>query len=227
MNGRALALGIKRGVDIVGGVVGLVVLSPVLALTAAAALVTQGRPILFRQTRPGLHGTLFTMFKFRTMRPARPNEVWYLTDDQRMTRVGRFLRASSIDELPELWNVVRGDMSLVGPRPLLPEYLETYSAEERRRHDMRPGVTGWAVVNGRNSLLFKDRLAFDVWYVDHWSLGLDANILAKTVLQVIRRQNASAANDRSLGFPLPGLSEDRPHVRDGAESHDLPPGPGR
>jgi lipopolysaccharide/colanic/teichoic acid biosynthesis glycosyltransferase len=215
MNGRALGAGVKRGVDVVGAALGLVIVSPILAWTAVGALLTQGRPILFRQVRPGLHGKLFTICKFRTMRPPRPGEVWYLNDDERLTRLGRFLRTSSLDELPELWNVLRGDMSLVGPRPLLPEYLETYTAEERRRHGMRPGVTGWAVVNGRNSLLFKDRLVFDIWYVEHWSLWLDAQIIARTILQVLRRQNASITSDPSLGFPLPGRDEDRPKEQDG------------
>jgi lipopolysaccharide/colanic/teichoic acid biosynthesis glycosyltransferase len=215
MNRRALGTGVKRGVDVVGAALGLVILSPILAWTAVGALLTQGRPILFRQVRPGLHGKLFTICKFRTMRPSRPGEVWYLNDDERLTRLGRFLRTSSLDELPELWNVLRGDMSLVGPRPLLPEYLETYTAEERRRHEMRPGVTGWAVVNGRNSLLFKDRLVFDIWYVEHWSLWLDAKIVARTILQVLRRQNTSITSDPSLGFPLPGFDEDRPKEPDG------------
>ena len=215
MNRRALGTGVKRGVDVVGAALELVILSPILAWTAVGALLTQGRPILFRQVRPGLHGKLFTICKFRTMRPSRPGEVWYLNDDKRLTRLGRFLRTSSLDELPELWNVLRGDMSLVGPRPLLPEYLETYTAEERRRHGMRPGVTGWAVVNGRNSLLFKDRLVFDIWYVEHWSLWLDAKIVARTILQVLRRQNTSITSDPSLGFPLPGFDEDRPKEPDG------------
>jgi sugar transferase EpsL len=208
MGTRSSRLLVKRAIDIVGGAAGLVLLSPVTVWIAVAVAIQQGRPILFRQSRPGRGGRLFTMYKFRTMRPAREGEVWYLTDDQRITRLGHFLRATSLDELPELWNVVRGEMSLVGPLPLLPEYLETYSADERRRHEMRPGVTGWAVVNGRNSLQFKDRLGLDVWYVDHWSLGLDATILRRTILQVLRRENVSADNDRSLGFPLPGLSDD-------------------
>ena len=138
------------------------------------------------------------------MRAPRTGEVWYLTDEERITRVGRFLRATSLDELPEFWNVLRGDMSLVGPRPLLMEYLAEYTPEESRRHDMRPGITGWAVVNGRN-LRFKDRLALDVWYVDHWSLRLDLRILLMTVEQVLRRANVSTTEDLALGFPLPGV----------------------
>ena len=142
----------KRAMDIAGATLGLLLLSPILAWTALAVLATQGRPILFRQERPGLGGKPFTIMKFRTMRAPRPGEVYYLTDDQRITRLGRFLRSTSLDEIPELWNVVRGDMSLVGPRPLLMEYLNEYSPIERRRHAVRPGITGWAVVNGRNTL---------------------------------------------------------------------------
>lgn len=194
MDGRRRRhLAIKRAIDLVGAAVALVVLSPVLAVTAVALLVTQGRPIFFRQQRPGLGGRLFTIVKFRTMRSPRPGEVWYATDPQRVTRVGRFLRRSSLDELPELWNVLRGEMSLVGPRPLLVEFLPNYTPEEARRHDMRPGVTGWAVVNGRQEASFEERFRLDVWYVDHWSLGLDFRILGRTVAQVLRRTDASAA----------------------------------
>ncbi len=197
--------GIKRGLDITLSIWGLVVLSPVLACVAAAVAATDGYPILFRQVRPGLGGRPFTILKFRTMRAPRRDEVWYLTDEERITRLGRFLRATSLDEVPELWNVLRGDMSLVGPRPLLMEYLDEYTAEERRRHDMRPGITGWAVVNGRNVLRFRDRLELDIWYIDHWSLALDLKILARTAVQVLRRTDVSTTEDLALGFPLPGL----------------------
>lgn len=204
---RRVGLAAKRGIDVVGALAGLIALSPVLAWTAVAVALTMGRPILFRQVRPGLHGRPFTIVKFRTMRSPRRDEVWYLTDEQRLTRLGRFLRATSIDELPELWNVLRGEMSLVGPRPLLMEYLETYSADERRRHDMRPGITGWAAVNGRHALRFEDRLRLDTWYVDHWSLGLDVRILAMTVSQVLRRTDVSVTEDiDTIGFRLPGAA---------------------
>ncbi len=196
---------VKRAVDIAGAVTALLVFSPVLAWVALAVALTSGIPILFRQRRPGLSEKPFTIIKFRTMRAPRRGEVWYLTDEQRITRLGRFLRATSLDELPELWNVLRGDMSLVGPRPLLMEYLDQYTPEERRRHDMRPGVTGWGAVNGRNALRFRDRLALDVWYVDHWSLKLDLRILAMTVNQVLRRTDVSTTEDLALGFPLPGV----------------------
>lgn len=200
-----VARGIKRAMDVTGATLALVLLSPVLGWTALAVLLTQGRPILFRQVRPGLGGRPFTMVKFRTMRATRPGEVYYLTDDDRITRLGRFLRSTSLDELPELLNVVRGDMSLVGPRPLLMEYLAQYSADEGRRHDVRPGITGWAVVNGRNMLEFGERLQLDLWYVDHWSLLLDLRIMLMTVEQVLRRKGVSATEDLSLGFRLPGL----------------------
>jgi sugar transferase EpsL len=198
-------LAIKRGLDIAAAGTGLLVLAPVLSWVALAVAATQRLPVLFRQQRPGLNGVPFTIYKFRTMRSPRRGEVWYLTDNERITRLGRFMRATSLDELPELWNVIRGDMSLVGPRPLLMEYLEEYTPEERRRHDMRPGITGWAAVNGRNALQFKDRLQFDVWYVDHWSLALDARILAMTAIQVLRRTDVSTTEDLALGFPLPGV----------------------
>ena len=196
----------KRLLDLVGATVGIVVASPLLAWTAAAILVTQGRPILFRQPRPGLHGRPFTIYKFRTMRQPRLDEVWYATDSERVTRLGRFLRATSIDELPEFWNVLRGEMSLVGPRPLLMDYLESYTPEQRRRHNVRPGLTSWAAVNGRHALRFEERLALDVWYVDNWDLRLDARILLMTIRQVLRRTDVSDVQSVArIGFPLPGL----------------------
>lgn len=207
----------KRAGDVLGALAGLVLLSPVLAVTALAIRVTDGRPVLFRQVRPGLGGLPFTILKFRTMRPLRDGEPAYRSDPARVTRLGRFLRVTSLDEVPELWNVLRGDMSLVGPRPLLMEYLDTYGPDERRRHDVRPGVTGWAVVNGRHALKFRDRIALDVWYVDHWSLALDVRILALTVLQVLRRANVSITEDVSeIGFPLPAAGDPAAIVRGGA-----------
>jgi lipopolysaccharide/colanic/teichoic acid biosynthesis glycosyltransferase len=205
---RSLAQVVKRTIDVVGAGTGLLLLAPVLAATGLAVWATMGRPILFRQGRPGLGGRPFTILKFRTMRPPRPGEVWYRTDAVRLTRLGRILRHTSIDELPELWNVLRGDMSLVGPRPLLVEYLDAYTPEERRRHDVRPGITGWAAVNGRNAIAFRERLRLDAWYVDHWSLGLDLRILLLTAWQVLRCSNAAvneSERDLELGFPLPHL----------------------
>lgn len=219
---RGLRLAIKRLIDVTGAATAAVLLLPVIACVAVAVAATQGRPVLFRQRRPGRGGRLFTIYKFRTMRPTRPGEVYYLTDEERITRLGRFLRASSLDELPELWNVLQGDMSLVGPRPLLTEYLEEYTQEERRRHDMKPGVTGWAAVNGRNALRFRDRLKLDVWYVDHWSLRLDARIVAMTIGQVLRRKDVSTTEDLALGFPLPGVDVARSGEPDG-EGDQLSP----
>jgi sugar transferase EpsL len=194
---RRLLLWVKRVIDLVGAGAGLIALSPVIAGIALVLVLTQGGPIFFRQRRPGLHGRLFTIVKFRTMRSPRPGEVWYATDPPRVTRIGRMLRSTSLDELPELWNVLRGEMSLVGPRPLLAEFLANYTPEEARRHEMRPGVTGWAVVNGRQAAAFEERFRLDVWYVDNWSLGLDARIIGRTIAQVLRRTDASEAQGMS------------------------------
>jgi lipopolysaccharide/colanic/teichoic acid biosynthesis glycosyltransferase len=196
--------------DVVGSAVALALLSPALAATAIAIAAIDGRPVLFRQVRPGLRGRPFRIVKFRTMRPLRPGEPLYWSDNVRVTRLGRFLRAASIDELPELWNVLLGDMSLVGPRPLLIEYLETYSPDERRRHDVRPGITGWAAVNGRHVLKFHDRLTLDVWYAEHWSLALDLRILALTIHQVLRRRDVEVTQDAAaIGAPIPPRAPER------------------
>jgi sugar transferase EpsL len=201
---RTFRLAMKRAIDVVAAGSALLVLSPVLLLVAIAVLVAQGRPVLFRHTRPGLHGQPFALVKFRTMRPPRPGEIWHATDEERVTRLGRFLRESSLDELPELWNVLRGDLSLVGPRPLLMEYLDAYTPEQHRRHDLRPGLTSWAAVNGRHFLPFADRMALDVWYIDNWSLHLDARILVRTLEAVVRRKDVAVTEDSlGLGFPLP------------------------
>jgi lipopolysaccharide/colanic/teichoic acid biosynthesis glycosyltransferase len=194
---------VKRLLDVSVSAGALVVLAPLLAAIALAIVATDGRPVLFRQLRPGYRGRPFTILKFRTMRPLRAGEVVYEMDHLRVTPLGRFLRTTSLDELPELWNVLRGDMSLVGPRPLLLEYLPLYSHEERRRHDVLPGITGWAVVNGRHVLKFRERLALDAWYAEHWSLRLDLAILARTLGQVLRRADVAAVQDiDEIGFPL-------------------------
>ncbi|MGO9179870.1 MAG: sugar transferase [Candidatus Limnocylindrales bacterium] len=217
---RRLRFATKRAIDVVGAASAGIVLSPVLAGVALAVAAAQGRPILFRQQRPGIRGKPFTIIKFRTMRPPCAGEVWYLTDEHRITRLGRLLRATSLDELPELWNVLRGEMSLVGPRPLLTEYLDKYTPEERRRHDMRPGVTGWAAVKGRHALKFEDRLKLDIWYVDHWSLGLDLKIIALTLRQVLRRTDVVATQDLDeVGFPLPGVGAVPLHEHSGRARH--------
>jgi len=181
---RRTQLAIKRGIDIVGAIVGLILLSPLLAVTALVIWVTLGRPIIFRQVRPGYRGRLFTLYKFRTMRNAFAADGQPLPDAERLTPLGRWLRRFSIDELPELWNVLKGDMSLVGPRPLLIEYLARYTPEQARRHEMRPGITGLAQIMGRNALKFSERLAYDVHYVDHFSLLMDLKIILLTIWKV-------------------------------------------
>lgn len=188
----------KAAFDRIVALVGLVLFGPLLMLVAAVVLVALGRPVLFRQRRPGLDGELFTLVKFRTMRESSPGTDPLSTDEVRLTRVGRILRASSLDELPELWNVLMGHMSLVGPRPLLPEYLSRYSTEQKRRHDVRPGITGLAQVSGRNAQTWRERFALDLWYVDHLSFSLDLKILAMTGLQVVRREGVSAPGHATM-----------------------------
>jgi lipopolysaccharide/colanic/teichoic acid biosynthesis glycosyltransferase len=183
---------IKRMGDALLSMLALVLLFPVLALLALAVRFSMGAPVLFRQTRAGLRGCPFTMFKFRTMRNAVDGDGHPLPDELRLTPLGLFLRRSSLDELPELFNVLCGDMSLVGPRPLLMEYLAHYTPEQMRRHDAPPGLTGWAQVNGRNSLSWPERFTLDVWYVDNRSLLLDAKILWMTIAKVVRREGISA-----------------------------------
>ena len=184
----------KRAFDIIASLLLLVLLSPVMAVVAVGVLLDVGSPVLFRQMRPGFEGRPFTLYKFRTMRGAHAGEPGTHGDAQRLTGFGRRLRATSLDELPELWNVLRGDMSLVGPRPLLMRYLPLYSPEQMRRHDVRPGLTGWAQVNGRNALSWEDKFALDVWYVDHHSLTLDIKILLMTVAAVFTRHGISYEN---------------------------------
>ncbi|MFL0427311.1 sugar transferase [Moraxella sp. 179-F 1C4 NHS] len=185
---------LKRAFDIAASTSALVVLSPVLAITAYKVKKELGSPVLFRQTRPGLHGKPFEMIKFRTMKDATDKEGNALPDSERLTEFGKKLRASSLDELPELWNVLKGDMSLVGPRPLLMEYLPLYSAEQAKRHNVRPGVTGYAQVNGRNSLSWEDKFKLDTWYVEHQSFWLDMKILLKTIGKVVKAEDINADN---------------------------------
>lgn len=181
----------KRVFDLALSVFGIVILSPVLLLIALLVLILQGSPILFRQTRPGFQGKPFQLYKFRTMKETCDEQGNLLPDAERITRFGNFLRATSLDELPELFNVVKGEMSLVGPRPLLMQYLNRYNPEQFRRHHVLPGMTGWAQVNGRNALNWDDRFKLDVWYVDHWSLWLDIRILLETFWKVFRREGIS------------------------------------
>lgn len=188
----------KRFFDIVASVAGLILLSPVIAIVAYLIRNRLGSPILFRQVRPGLGGKPFEMIKFRTMRDAFDANGNPLPDSERMTDFGRFLRSSSLDELPELWNVIKGDMSLVGPRPLLMEYLPLYDEVQIRRHDARPGVTGWAQINGRNALSWEEKFKFDVWYVDNQSLWLDLKIILLTIKKVLIRDGISAEGEVTM-----------------------------
>lgn len=189
---------VKRTVDILISATALLLLAPVLAVVAWLIRRKLGSPILFSQLRPGLDGQPFRMVKFRTMTDARDNAGNLLPDTDRLPRFGRWLRASSLDELPELWNVLKGDMSLVGPRPLLMQYLPLYSAEQARRHLVKPGLTGWAQINGRNALTWDEKFSLDGWYVDHRSLSLDLKILCVTALKVIRRDGINAASDVTM-----------------------------
>lgn len=178
--------------DVSCALVGLIVLFPIIVIISSLVALKIGRPILFSQQRPGINGNSFRMFKFRTMRDASDSNNVPLPDAERITKFGALLRVTSLDELPELWNVLRGDMSLVGPRPLLMEYLDLYTPEQARRHEVRPGVTGWAQVNGRNAISWEEKFKLDVWYVDNRSLWLDIKILFMTVKKVFVREGISA-----------------------------------
>jgi lipopolysaccharide/colanic/teichoic acid biosynthesis glycosyltransferase len=186
---------IKRAIDIGAATVGLLIFAPLLIVIAVAIRMTMGRPVLFRQIRPGYRAQLFTMFKFRTMHEACGADGQPLPDADRLTRLGSLLRRTSADELPQLWNVLRGDMSLVGPRPLFAAYLNRYTSTQARRHEVRPGLTGLAQISGRQDIPFSRRLALDVWYVDHWSLGLDAKILLLTVIKVLTASGVRGGQD--------------------------------
>jgi lipopolysaccharide/colanic/teichoic acid biosynthesis glycosyltransferase len=188
---------VQRAVDICVAAVILVVLAPVLLLVAVLVAVGLGRPVLFRQPRPGRQGQAFTLVKFRTMLDVDERRG-LIIDADRLTALGRLLRATSLDELPTMWNVLRGDMSLVGPRPLLVRYLERYTPEQARRHLVRPGVTGLAQVRGRNALSWEEKFALDVWYVDHRSIALNARICAETILTVLRRDGIAAADEATM-----------------------------
>lgn len=189
---------LKRIFDIGASFVGLILLSPIIGIVAWQVKRKLGVPIFFCQARPGLDGKLFHMVKFRTMLDANDEQGKPLPDSQRLTKFGAFLRSTSLDELPGLWNVLKGDMSLVGPRPLLIEYLELYSPEQSRRHEVRPGITGWAQVNGRNAISWEDKFKRDVWYVDNQSLWLDIKILCLTVKKVVVRDGISAEGEATM-----------------------------
>lgn len=195
----------KRALDATVAGAGLVVAAPLMAGISAAILATMGRPVFFIQDRPGFRGRIFRMVKFRTMANASSSRVDPERDALRLTPLGRFLRETSLDELPELWNVLRGEMSLVGPRPLIVAYLERYTPEQARRHDVLPGLTGWAQINGRNATTWEERFANDLYYVDHWSLGLDLRILARTAGAVLFKKGISHEGHASMPeyFPTP------------------------
>ncbi len=189
---------LKRPADIVLAAAGLIILSPLIVFLSLLVLWHCGAPVFFRQNRPGLHGAPFRLVKFRSMTNAKNPDGTLKSDAERMTRFGRFLRETSLDELPELWNVLRGDMSLIGPRPLLVEYLPLYTPRQTKRHDVRPGLTGWAQINGRNAISWEKKFELDVWYTENLTFWLDCRILVKTVLAIIRREGISALGEATM-----------------------------
>ena len=220
----------KRGLDLAMAATAGLLLSPLIMAVAGIVRWRLGSPVLFRQARAGLHGNVFTLYKFRTMRDAFDAQGQLLPDDQRLTKCGRSLRSLSLDELPQLWNILRGDMSLIGPRPLLARYLPRYSPQQRRRHEVRPGITGWSQVNGRNLIDWEERFRLDVWYVDHYSLGLDLRILVRTLLYVLRRRGISAEDHVSMtefmgseASATPPSRPQRPERREPSVETDRPP----
>lgn len=188
----------KRAFDLVTALSALLILSPIMLLVAVLNRIYLGKPVLFMQQRPGLGGKPFNLLKFRTMKDAVDSKGQPLPDAERLTRYGKFLRSTSLDELPGLWNVIKGEMSLVGPRPLLMEYLPLYTEEQARRHDVRPGITGWAQVNGRNAISWDEKFAADIWYVDNQSLALDFRILAMTVGKVLKKDGVNAEGEATM-----------------------------
>jgi sugar transferase EpsL len=203
----------KRVMDLLLVLLGMVIALPLMGLIALAIWLFEGPPVFFCQPRPGYKGRIFKLCKFRTMREAYDANGNLLPDAQRLTPLGRFLRATSLDELPELFNVLRGEMSLVGPRPLLVAYLERYTPEQMRRHDVLPGITGWAQVNGRNALSWEDKFRLDVWYVDHWSLWLDLKILALTVWKVLRREGINQPGQATMEEFMGSSAQDQGGVK--------------
>ncbi|WP_275974362.1 sugar transferase [Argonema galeatum] len=189
---------IKFGLDRLMAAIALIVFSPFIIFVAIAIYIRMGQPIVFTQPRPGKDGDIFTFYKFRTMTNDRDADGNLLSDEERLTAIGQFLRKTSLDELPQLLNVLKGDMSFVGPRPLMVEYLERYSPEQARRHDVMPGITGWAQINGRNTISWQEKFKLDVWYVDNWSLWLDLKILFLTVWKVVKKEGISQANHATV-----------------------------
>lgn len=212
LNGRWLML--KRQIDIAISIIGLVLLSPLLVVIALLVRYKLGKPVIFRQYRPGLYGKPFEIVKFRSMRDAYDKQGRKLSEKERLTPFGQRLRATSLDELPELWNVLKGDMSLVGPRPLLMEYLPYYSAHQARRHEVRPGVTGWAQVNGRNGISWESKFDYDIWYVDNQTFLLDVKILLLTVKKVFLREGISYSSD----VAMPNFKQSKLHNDNGGQN---------
>ena len=217
---------VKRAFDILFSLTALVIVSPALLVAAALVRVLLGTPIFFRQERPGLHGNLFTLCKFRTMTNSTDDQGQLLSDEQRLTWFGKLLRASSIDELPQLLNVLMGDMSIVGPRPLLPDYLPLYSPRHAKRHDVRPGLTGWAQVNGRNLVSWEERFDMDVWYVEHQSFALDCKIILRTIRSVCSMRGVRAKDHVTMskysGIQVVPSNLSRHANQDEPEDGDLP-----
>jgi len=203
----------KRAVDSGCAIMCLFFLTPVFLVLGVLVRVKLGSLVLFRQIRPGLHGKPFLLLKFRTMTDARDDDGNLLPDSERLTRFGRFLRKTSLDELPELWNVLKGDMSLVGPRPLLMQYLDRYTPEQARRHEVKPGMTGWAQVNGRNALTWEEKFKLDVWYVDHQSFWLDMKIIAMTIWKVLRREGINQTGQATAEEFMGGARDQKSEIR--------------
>ena len=201
---------LKRAFDLIVSLLTLILLSPLLTLIASLVRLKLGSPIIFRQQRPGLRGEPFTIYKFRTMTGERDTQGNLLSDSERLTPFGQFIRSTSLDELPELFNVLKGNMSLVGPRPLLMQYLDRYTPEQMRRHEVKPGITGWAQVNGRNAITWEQKFALDVWYVDHQSLWLDLKIIALTIWKILKREGISQPGQATMEeFMGSGVSRSR------------------
>ena len=214
-----MCLIITRVIDMIMSGLGLIILSPLLVIIFMLILIQMGTPVIFKQMRPGLNGKPFCMYKFRTMTNEKDEQGNLLPDELRLTRLGRFLRSTSLDELPELFNVLKGDMSLVGPRPLLMQYLDRYTPEQARRHEVKPGITGWAQVNGRNAITWEEKFALDVWYVDNRSLLLDMKILAITVVKVFKREGISAVGEATMPEFM-GYQENTKTIQEAALSEE-------